>query len=384
MSFLKWKRARNNPKDRICNDREEIKSWLCANGQTIAYVVNEPRVCKTIKKKCHIINYTLYLKVKGFKKPYVIQNVLSLSLVRSIIQDEYFKIFGNLCGTISYTARILEYPYSKHVKIQKWSIYATVTAIWRQERSSFTINRFMWNYTHRNEQRLCNLVKRNFKGDAKLVKKLSFAEFPSFHKGIVDYFTNNKPKNISHPRLVLIFGVPGSGKNWVLKQRRQRNHVIINVDDCRAMLPKYWKAIISLHTSNEDWIIQFRDECAMISKQIFTYALQNRMNMVWNGTGKNFEKYHNLIVQAKSKGYIIELMSIYAPLHLAKRRVLRRASITGRIVPEKTVDMAAKKIPYVFKKLVIDADHARIWGNFRKCKSPIMLWDKYQGGKYIS
>ena len=50
-------------------------------------------------------------------------------------------------------------------------------------------------------------------------------------------------KNVHNPRLVLMFGVPGSGKNWVLKKRRKKNHVIINVDDCLAMLPDYWRAM---------------------------------------------------------------------------------------------------------------------------------------------
>ena len=66
----------------------------------------------------------------------------------------------------------------------------------------------------------------------------------AFHHKIVHFFTKNKPQNQTTPRLVLIFGLPGSGKNWVLEKKREKGHVHINVDDCRALLPKYWKGMI--------------------------------------------------------------------------------------------------------------------------------------------
>ena len=31
------------------------------------------------------------------------------------------------------------------------------------------------------------------------------------------------------PRLVLMFGIPGSGKNWVLDKRQKKNHVVIPI-----------------------------------------------------------------------------------------------------------------------------------------------------------
>ena len=86
---------------------------------------------------------------------------------------------------------------------------------------------------------------------------------------------------------MLVFGMPGSGKNWVLDKKRGKNHVIINVDDCRALLPNYWKNMIEKnHKDNEDWIRFFHKECNSIAKDIFNYALNNRMNIIWNGTGK--------------------------------------------------------------------------------------------------
>lgn len=177
---------------------------------------------------------------------------------------------------------------------------------------------------------------------------------------------------------MLIFGLPGSGKNWVLEKKRGQNHVIINVDDCRALLPHYWKNMLEKnHKEEEDWIRLFHSECSIIAQSIFEYAIKHRMNIIWNGTGKNLKKYRTLMSRAKCKGYTIELRYIWVPLELALTRVHRRASIIGRAVPDEVVHVANKMIPETFKKLRINTDYARIYSN--TVISPTMVWDKDQG-----
>ena len=101
-----------------------------------------------------------------------------------------------------------------------------------------------------------------------------------------------------------MFGIPGSGKNWVLDKRRKRDHVVINIDDCLAMLPDYWRGMLELQEKDKnahDWIKMFRKECHAIVELLFKYAVKHRMNIVWNGTGKNMTKYLNLIHSVKKK-----------------------------------------------------------------------------------
>ena len=177
-----------------------------------------------------------------------------------------------------------------------------------------------------------------------------------------------------------MFGVPGSGKNWILQKKRKRNHIIINIDDCLAMLPGYWRGMLELQERDKrahDWVQMFRDECKVIVSKLFDYAIKNSMNIVWNGTGKNEKKYNKLISVANKRGYIIELNGIWVPLELAKRRVSKRRDSYGRPVPEEIFNLASINVPICFKKLRSKADYARIWQNIPDI-SPRLMWDKQQ------
>ena len=147
------------------------------------------------------------------------------------------------------------------------------------------------------------------------------------------------------------------------------------MDDCRALLPKYWESMIS--QTSGDWIKFFHDECNEITCKLFLYAIKHRMHIVWNGTGKNDKKYLSISEKAKKKNYIIELNYVWVPLNIAKYRVKKRMLETGRNVPNNIIMKSKKKIPINFSKLLIDTDYARIYEN--QSKSPKMIWDKHQG-----
>ena len=92
-----------------------------------------------------------------------------------------------------------------------------------------------------------------------------------------------------------------------------------------------------------DWIKFFHSECNEIARKIFNYAIKHRMNIVWNGTGKNNKKYLSLISQAKKNNYLIELNYVWVPLNLAQARVKKRMIKTGRNVPNNIIKKAKKK-----------------------------------------
>ena len=152
--------------------------------------------------------------------------------------------------------RIIERTFAKRLVTQRIVITASVKPQYKEERSGYTISNFYWNMRRRPS--LSKAVD-NSKIDRKSMfrvpplfpkqKKLSLDDLresyrwstPSYHQKLVHYFTENIPRDLESPRLVLMFGVPGSGKNWLLSRRRKRDHVIINIDDCLAMLPDYWR-----------------------------------------------------------------------------------------------------------------------------------------------
>ena len=402
MSFIEWKKSYQ--KDRVCKNERSLARWLELRcGKIIPELKKSGWVCKE-REKLYMIQYKLFLSVIGLENKYEL-NVLSLSDTNQIIHDAYFNIFGSVCKIITKHTRIMEYPH-RNIAIQKYTIWTTVKPLWIQERSGHKINRFLKKYCRGKRNSLTGIEQINFKKlqiPVLLNSTISPREAQKYitenlektilqkggvvdaswsskrhHRKIVHYFVQGKSKYVKKPRLMLIFGIPGSGKNWVLEKKRGQNHVIINVDDCRALLPNYWKNIVEKnHKENEDWIRLFHSECNMIAKNIFQYAILYRMNIVWNGTGKNLKKYKQLMKEAKGNGYTIELRYIWVPLSLARSRVHRRASMIGRPVPEEVLRLANKKIPETFKQLRVDADYARIYSN--TVISPTLVWDKDQG-----
>lgn len=395
-TFLVWKKR--FLKDMACKTRKEVNLWLEYRG-----IKNPPSI---VSKYCGwvcrglgngqvcLCRDKLILNIDGFKQPYR-RVIISLLPLRFMIKREYFNIFGNACKITGIDKRVIERNPSPDVVVHLSVITAYVQPQYKEERSGSKISNFYLNIKKRRHSNIPSLVdihpRIGSKRSHSLPEATKFSlddlrhhyrwSTATYHKRLVHYFTNSITKNIENPRLVLMFGVPGSGKNWVLEKRRKRDHVIINVDDCLAMLPSYWRGILELHERDKrahDWIRTFRAECQEIATQLLKFALNNRMNIVWNGTGKNIRKYSYLIELAKKKNYIIELNGIWVPLMVAKNRMEERRKSYGRAVPDSVFNLAALNIPEAFQTLRDKADYARIWQN-SFCESPKVIWDKHQG-----
>lgn len=401
-TFDTWKKAYK--KKYVAKNMDQLASWLEVHG-----IKDIPEVVETYGKwlclgsgggsgggkGVLLRRVTLMLYVGDFEEPYtrVVFSELSPS---ALVKQEYFSIFGNICTIQSVDTRIIERCFDM-MTTRLVTITAHVVSQYKEERSGHILGNFCRKrrrrpslvvategLTHdRNSEgkilgSICGEDRRLSLGDLKESYRWST---PSYHRRLVSYFTENIPRNLERPRLVLMFGVPGSGKNWLLSRRRKKNHVVVNVDDCLAMLPDYWRGLLELQEKDKkvhDWIRMFRDECHIIADQLFSFALQQRMNVVWNGTGKNIIRYRQLIQSAKKKGYVIELNGVCVPLVTAKRRVEKRRGSCGRSVPDVIFTAAANRVPKTFQMLCSTADYARIWQN-SGCDSPKVLWDKQQG-----
>ena len=378
MSFSNWKRSYQ--KDRICRSNRSLTRWLYNHKvRNISELLNQSWICTETEGKVVLKTWKIEMTVVDMPKVYK-KVIYSLDSPANIVHDIYFSIYGNLCQIMDLYTRVLEYPRQKYT-IRRGTIFAKVKPLWREERASHTIDRFLWNCCH-TAIKIPKLAKSEASFKASRMESCLYEELKrwytdEFHQRVIEYFIGDHPINIQTPRLVLIFGLPGSGKNWVLEKKREKNHVHINVDDIRALLPKYWKGIISVQPGNLDWISFMSQECNSIAIKIFNQSLSQRMNIVWNGTGKNADKYEKLLSQAKDVGYVTELRYVWVPLEVARKRVRRRSRDIGREVPDEVIQKASRNIPKVFKNLRIKADHARIFENQER--SPTMIWDKKQG-----
>jgi len=399
LTFNKWKKRFY--KDMVCTTPNEVQLWLKYHGidKVPTLIAQYPLwLCKChSKQKVTLSHERLILKIRGFQTPY--KSIMSsLKPVRALIKNKFFDIFGNTCKIEDIDKRIIEKNPTSLLCIQVTDITAYVKPQYREERSGSKISKFYINAKRRRNSCPHAIEHlRPTKSHRSKSLQLTIDTSPTltlrdlsnnyhwstdtYHNRLIEYFTEGVDKNNEHPRMVLMFGVPGSGKNWVLEKRRKKNHVNINVDDCLAMLPPFWRGMLELQERDKrahDWIQMFRAECQVIAKKLFKFAIDNKMNIVWNGTGKNMEKYTKFIDLAKKRGYIVELNGIWVPLNVAKKRITQRRKSYGRPVPDSVFALAASNIPQCFKTLRHRADYARIWENCA-CESPKVLWDKQQG-----
>ena len=376
MSFTLWKRSYQQ--DRICRTPRSLSYWLRIHGVEHPPLENDQTwICTTSSGQVVLKQWYLEMSVQGLSSVYK-RCLVSLETPVALVHEAYFAIYGNLCRIQDLYTRLMQYPRAGYT-LQRGTIFARVKPLWREERASHTIDRFLWNCCHPGltvprRERTRSMSPRM---EACSPTELTTWYSDAFHQHIIDYFIRGLSVDVQAPRLVLIFGLPGSGKNWALEKKREKGHVHINIDDIRALLPKYWKRMVSVSLDDTDWIAFLSQECQAIAQKLFDHALGHRMNIVWNGTGKNVDKYERLLNRAKRRGYVTELRYIWVPLDVARARVRQRSQDIGRTVPEEVIQKALRNIPLAFQHLTLEADHARIFENQER--SPTMIWDKTQG-----
>lgn len=166
-------------------------------------------------------------------------------------------------------------------------------------------------------------------------------------------FLKNRYKNTKAEGLAIILvGGPGSGKSNAkiecLKLLQKTIDDFVNIDP-DEILTSLFKNTLSCY-----------DKVSVINNQSFDYAIDNNLNIVFDGTGKNFEYYvNNVLSRLKQKSYTLHLVIVINNINIVKSRIRDRASNTGRNVNDKyltdTYELLNQAIP---KYISLDCMHA--------------------------
>lgn len=145
---------------------------------------------------------------------------------------------------------------------------------------------------------------------------------------------------------IIMVGAPGSGKSVTQKlcikslKYKYKDFVIIDPDEIYMKIyggdPLY-RRINEYH--NDDGSANGRGYDMMIINNLdFEYAVDNRYNLVFDGTGRNYKSiYTNIIRKLRSNDYRIVICINLIDIEIALKRVEKREKETGRIVPEKFI-----------------------------------------------
>lgn len=159
--------------------------------------------------------------------------------------------------------------------------------------------------------------------------------------------------------VIFLGGGSASGKSSISNMLVQTFHdegesvALIDPDKIKGMLPEY-KQLTKNNPEQAAPILH--DESSDISEKLYQAALKNKVNIIFDGTMKNADKYERLIQAAKAENYNISLVFADVPLQEAIRRAEIRFEIEQRRVPLEIIEQSHKGVPNSFYRLKDKAD----------------------------
>lgn len=145
------------------------------------------------------------------------------------------------------------------------------------------------------------------------------------------------------PRMVMLLGIPASGKSKVLRPGISGEFTTIDADAVKAKLPEYdGKNAGALHK-----------ESGHVAEDILlSAALLDRHNILLDWTGKNTEKTLHRVKAFVKLGYDVEVHHVTIPPAEAASRALGRFKTDGRFVdPEYIIKDVGRRPDETYKAL---------------------------------
>lgn len=151
------------------------------------------------------------------------------------------------------------------------------------------------------------------------------------------------PNNGEKPKFVMFGGRGGSGKSWFTDKERAAKEgrevmfnsdkfLILDADEIKKALPEFngWNAG------------EVHEESSYLMKEIKKRAMANGLNIIIDGTmnfnPKKPDKVRNEMLEARSKGYILEAHYMFTPIQKSCINAMNRFKTnnndySGRLVP---------------------------------------------------
>lgn len=199
------------------------------------------------------------------------------------------------------------------------------------------------------------------------------------HERIIKDHVARIPPAEGKPTAIVMMGGGGAGKGSVKKALYGDLPDFVNVDpdEVKKEIPEYQEAmglsqIDGKQVTAEDAAFMAHEESSDVSEEIRQRAMENRQNVVLDGTGKNADKYIDKVNKLKKAGYHVQLLYAHTDMEEAVSRAKQRADRSGRWVPDPILREAHTKIPVNFEKV---ARHTDSFSLVESTRPPKVLWE---------
>ena len=175
------------------------------------------------------------------------------------------------------------------------------------------------------------------------------SERKQLHDAIVrDHLRGITPAD--DPRVMIMGGGPASGKSGLLKTIPLPNHVRIDVDRIRTILPEFVEGV-KVGKTNVAAITH--EESSLLAKRIAREAGKRKYNIMVDGTGDS--SFENMVAKVKgyrATGHRVIANYVTVDTETAIARAFARGERTGRFVPETVTRTIHEKVTSVFVQAV--------------------------------
>lgn len=180
------------------------------------------------------------------------------------------------------------------------------------------------------------------------------------------------------PVALFMLGITASGKSTVRREVGigpfdEFGAVEVDPDAVKAALPEYQQGLnlpVPPGASAQGRGASARDsakichkESSEVAVEIGASAVQDRRNVIFDGTGRNLAKMKKQIAAAKAAGYHVQAIMPHVSVETAKKRADERAEVTGRYVDHAVIEGMAPDVVSNFLELLSEFDGAHLFNN---------------------
>lgn len=149
------------------------------------------------------------------------------------------------------------------------------------------------------------------------------------------------------PSCILTHGGIASGKTSAINlfrrtEETQRAYVHLDFDKVKRQLPEFMFMMDNKMKNAAEFT---QEESAKLAGKAFKKAIQNRFNIIYEGSLQNTETIKDNISKMKKKGYEITIISTYVGESIGQARAQNRYQQGGRYVPAGRITETYKNCP---------------------------------------